>query len=102
MTYILEKHGNNLYVAPEGNDQSAIKGFTSKAWKTLAAALAAPEDGDVIIVQKGEHTITSNLQLDPLGESRTIVFEENANLSIPDGCIYIQVMKPQHLMMMDY
>jgi hypothetical protein len=85
MTYILEKHGNNLYVAPEGNDQSAIKGFTSKAWKTLAAALAASEDGDVIIVQKGEHTITSNLQLDPLGESRTIVFEENANLSIPDG-----------------
>jgi hypothetical protein len=88
MTYILEKHGNNLYVAPEGNDQSAIKGFTSKAWKTLAAALAASEDGDVIIVQKGEYTIDSKIQLDPLAESRKIVFEEGTIVNIGDGVYF--------------
>jgi hypothetical protein len=50
-----------LYVDPNGNDTSGTKGAIAKPFLTIEAAVSAASSGDMIIINPGAYTVTSNL-----------------------------------------
>jgi hypothetical protein len=59
MTYLIEKDNSRiLYVSKStGNNQSALKGYTSRSWKDPHTAWLAAETGDIIHVLDGTWTV---------------------------------------------
>lgn len=55
------EYGNILFVSTFGNNATAKKGRLEKPYQTLAAAVNAAVSGDLIFVQSGTYTGTTNL-----------------------------------------
>lgn len=55
------EYGNILFVSPFGNNALAKKGRIEKPYQTLSAAVNAAVSGDLIYVQTGTYTGTTNL-----------------------------------------
>lgn len=68
-----------LWVAPNGNDSTAVKGNMSASYGTLQGALDAMEEGDIISVAAG--TYTGNLVL-PVNKNVTIIGADPSTVTL--------------------
>lgn len=55
-----------LWVAPYGNNSTAVKGAREKPWLTPEAAVAASSYGDSIVIESGSYTTTTGINV-PVG-----------------------------------
>jgi hypothetical protein len=77
---------NIFFVRPEGNDASDGLAV-SRAWKTLAHAMAKLRPGDTLYLEPGHYDAAATLTVAAQGEQRTAIRARGAGPVVVDGAI---------------
>ena len=78
--YISPSFGNILFVSPEGNNSTAIKGSLLKTWSSVRGALLDSTSGDMIYVLPGVYSMDSGFSTIRLKDGVDLFFSKGTKL----------------------